>query len=332
MTKFYLHIGMNKTGSSAIQSYFHNNCKRLSELGILWPQTGLGSTTAGHGYHYALSEALGFHPKPQNDLDKDYLDELRRACRDEVARFSPRTVIFSSEFFVLRRNIAPVKSFFDGLDTKIIVHLRRHDKWWPSLYAQAIKTTPFPPWGRSFSSYYEMQNKKNVQHLKFGTILRAWSEHFGKENIIVCPYEDEQNKPDLVQHMLGRIGESEIGKNIKPSRERVNKSLSPRALSLLDLIQRAKIDTAQKEIIIQTVIREDKEDSSASIVPSQVRRQLVEENTEDYAWIAREFLDRPDEQLFYAPLPQPHDQSRENTMLPSPRAIDFFSRHFKVNL
>lgn len=332
MTKFYLHIGMNKTGSSAIQSYFHHNRKILSELGILWPQAGLGSLAAGHGYHYALSEALGFNPKPQTNLDEDYLENLRNRFQTEVQKFSPRTVIFSSEFFVLKRNVKPVKSFFGELDMKIIIHLRRHDKWWPSLYAQAIKTTPFPPWKRSFSSYYEMQNKRKAQHLKFGDILQTWSEHFGEENIIVCPYEEEQNKPNLVQHMLGLMGESDAGNHIKPSGERVNEALSPRALSLVDLVQRAKIDPIQKAKIIRTVIQEDQGDSSVSIISSRFRRQLVEENAEDYAWIAREFLDRPDGKLFYEPLPQPGDEDEESMMLPSPRAIDFFSRHFKSDI
>lgn len=328
MTKFYLHIGMNKTGSSAIQSYFHYNRKHLAELGVLWPQVGLGSPIAGNGYHYALSEALGFGPKPQSKIDGAHIESLDTQLKTEVAQEAPRTVILSSEFFILNRDVSPVKEFFNGLDLKIIVHLRRHDKWWPSLYAQAIKSTPLPPWKRTFSSYYEFQNKRKAQHLGFGPLLQAWSECFGKENIVVCPYEDQQNKPDLIRHMLGIVGEASVADHIAPSLERVNKSLSPRALSLVDLVQRAKIDPTRKETVIRTIIKEDEGGSSMDIVPAKVRRQLVDENADDYEWIAREFLNRPDGKLFYDPLPEIEDQGTEDTTLPSPRAIEFFSRHF----
>lgn len=330
MPTLYLHIGMNKAGSSAIQSYFHSNRKRLEARGLLWPETGLGGRDRGAGCHFALSDSLGFGPSTRTGMNENDLLEMRDQLIAEIEASAPKSVVMSSEFFVLNRDMSRVRRFFEGFDVKVVLFLRRHDHWWASLFAQAIKTTSNPPWNRSFKGFYDFQTTKKRQHLCFGPFVQLWAGAFGQENVLVCPYEDEQLKPDLLRHFLALVGRPEVGDAVPPSGQRINEALSPRSLSLIDLIQRANIDQTTKNSIVEQVIKEDKLDRGAtSIVPPKMRHQLIEENLNDYEYIAREFLNRPDAQLFYELYPPEVEANSNSVMLPAPRPVEFFAGHFR---
>ncbi|WP_430450444.1 hypothetical protein [Rhodophyticola sp.] len=216
MAKVFLHIGMNKTGSSAIQSYLHHNRQALKEAGLLWPETGLDMGGPGEGYHYRLSTALGFGAGPREAGDANERRALRKALEAEIAASEARTVVISSEYFVLRRKPDMLAEFFDGLDASVVVYLRRHDAWWPSLFAQAIKTTPKPPWRRSFESYHAFHAQRQSQYFEFGPLLDDMAAIFGRDRIIVCPYEAGQNQPNLVAHFLNRIGVPDLADLVPP--------------------------------------------------------------------------------------------------------------------
>lgn len=329
MAKVFLHIGMNKTGSSAIQSYLHHNRQVLKNAGLLWPETGRDTNDPGAGYHYRLSTALGFGVGRNEAGDADERRALRMALDAEIAASNARTVVISSEYFVLRRNPAMLAEFFDGLDTSVVVYLRRHDAWWPSLFAQAIKTTVNPPWRRSFDSYHAFHAKRQEQYFEFGPLLDDMAAIFGRDRIIACPYETGQNQPNLVAHFLDRIGVPHLADLVPPAAERVNVALSPRSLSLIDLVQRAQIEPKIRESIIRTIMDEDEGGAERALVPAPLRRRLATGQTEDYARIARDYLGRPDGVLFQDPLPEGDDGDEVGT-LPFPRPVEFFAAHFTL--
>jgi len=322
MAKVFLHIGMNKTGSSAIQSYFLQNKQVLKEAGLLWPDFGLGV-----GHHYGLSTALGFGDRKAEGQDASSRQALRAALDKEIATSGARTVVISSEYFVVRRDLAALAEFFDGLDTQVVVYLRRHDAWWPSLFAQAIKTVPNPPWRRTFRSYYDFHARRHSQYFIFGELLDAMADILGRDRIIVCPYESRQNQPNLMAHFLDQVGEPHLADRAPPSKTRVNAALSVRSLSLIDLVQRANIAPDTKRHIINTIMAEDRGDSMQALVPAPLRRKLAMDQADDYARIARDYLGREDGVLFHDPLPEGKDGDDLGT-LPFPRPVEFFAPHF----
>ena len=324
MPKVILHIGMNKTGSSAIQTYLHSNRARLRDYGLLWPKTGLGTKGQGEGYHYGLSTALGFTASRDSAAKAADPGDLRASLDAEIAACNPKTVVISSEFFVLRRPTASLASFFNGLDTRVVVYLRRHDSWWPSLYAQAIKTANQPPWDRDFVSYRDHVLKLQQQHFRFGDLLEAMADVFGQDRLLVCPYEKQQLKPDLVTSFLHRIDASHISDLVPPdTRQRVNPSLSLHSLSLIDWVQRKAIPPRNKGRIIRAIMAEDTDESGPALVPDSLRRQLAEEHLADYQQIAETYLNREDGILFRDPLPAPPETGNSNDTgrLPSPQLI-----------
>src|SRR5690554_1034846 len=57
----YLHVGMDKTGTSAIQAFLHLNEKRLFESeGILRPSTALWGDYSHHPLAFSLLEIQGY--------------------------------------------------------------------------------------------------------------------------------------------------------------------------------------------------------------------------------------------------------------------------------
>ena len=79
-------------------------------------------------------------------------------------------------------------------------------------------------------------------------MLDRWSKYFGRENILVRPYEQQQNKPDIVSDLLKTIGFS-CDDPHKPSlTERENESLSAYTLGLIDVFQRARIDDVLRNL------------------------------------------------------------------------------------
>ncbi len=296
----FLHIGMDKTGTTAIQSFFNKQRDALKQQGLLYPVTGCNGIA-----HYGLSNALGFFHGKKNENNVSDLLNLAEQLADEIETSELNTILFSSEFFMIPKPVQPVRAFFSSYDIKIVIYLRRHDSWWESVYNQAVKTVASPPWGRGFEHYFEFQKKRDSKRGNYRNVIDTWANVFGKENIIIRPYEQQQNQPNIIADILEAIDFSSVTQQLDAVSKRSNESLSYLALNLIDIYQRANISSDIRAHLIQQAIPLGDKNISASIIPPGLRRQLVDQNMPDYEYIAREYLGREDGRLFYDPLPDP---------------------------
>lgn len=298
----YLHIGANKTGSSAIQHYLNSNRALLIGNGILYPVSGCMGDA-----HYKLSNLLGFVQGESKavDFQSKSLIGLYDSIRKEIDVCDLDKIVFSSEYFVLPESIEVVRKFFVDFNIKIIVYVRRHDKWWPSSYNQAVRTVVNPPWGRGFRSYlnYYRKIKSCSSRGDYRLLLDRWAEVFGKENIIVRPYEFQQNKPNIISDFLRAIGREDALFHITPRSQRVNDSVDMTTLALVDAFQRAKIDPGIRSRLIRYVLDNKIGNGVDVSIEPELLLSLVEQYQDDYEYIAREYLGREDGVLFYDPLP-----------------------------
>lgn len=307
MARIVLHIGMNKTGTTAIQEYLRGNAAHLAEQGLLYPRTGRepGNDTAKHT---ALSDALGFCQSPKTGpATPAERKELRQRLDAEIAEHAPEVVFISSEMFVRRRRLGAVRNFFDGHDVTVLVYLRRHDHWWLSLYNQAVRTVTDPPWEPGFVGFYEFnRNRANLQN-SYARLVNQWARIFGTGNIVVRPYERGQNDPDIVTDALRSAGAPEAALVPGWSDSRHNNSISAETLRRIDRVQRSGLNTKLKRLKIRYAMANDRNsactDDPFDLMPPDLRRKLVEENMGEYARIARTYLHREDGRLFYEPLP-----------------------------
>lgn len=302
MSQITLHIGTNKTGSTAIQHWLGKNQPDLLSRGILYPACGRDG-----GGHFELSELLGFSlQRPAVDVGK--MLAMRDRFREEIAQSGADRVVISSEDFSLSGDVRYAQDFFHGMDVRVVLYLRRHDYWWESNYCQAIRKVVLPTFDRGYGSYLEAQRKTNPDFGNYKLLADRWAEVFGKENIRVRPYESSQNQPNLITDFLKTADLAGATAGIDTELEFINKRLSPEGLQLVDIFQRARVTPEQRAMLIRHAETfQDMRPVQYSLIPPGKRLELIEKNQEHYRYIAREFMGRDNGILFTEPEPQPGD-------------------------
>ncbi|MCG5500808.1 hypothetical protein [Ectothiorhodospira lacustris] len=296
----HIHIGMNKTGTTALQNYLEREEKALGASGVLYPKAGrIGAA------HYSLSASLGFCNPSVCPAWKVNLQDLKRQFVRELSA-KPDKVVFSSEDFILNRPAKPLLDFFEGYPLRIVVYLRRHDHWWISAYAQAVKMKHMPPWNLGPVGFINHNRRCNKHYGDYRHLLDRWAKVVGKENVIVRPYEAGQNQPDLAADFLSAIELKDKSLALPPMASRDNASLSVRTLHWMDIFQRVDTDpeTRQKLLAHAHSLGAEDQRLPKEMLNPQFLRKLVDGYQADYEYIARHYLGREDGRLFYDPLPE----------------------------
>lgn len=255
----YLHIGMPKTGTTAIQRFlFENHSVLLEKQGCLYPDHSMGWYQ-----HVPLVKAIVrpifpkaiFNKAIADIKEKEWLEGLARQYR----RKNCRKIIVSSEFLwaspamqthlkfhgdteenfdLIEKVVAKTRDTFSAFsEVKIIVYLRRQDTWLESFFNQQIKAGATIP---AEDAVLEVKN-----YLLYAKNLKIWRNYFSAENVIVKLYE---KSTDIVSHFCATAGLDISGLNIRRSDESevVNPSLSPRAIKIM----RSAIDKGlEKELL-----------------------------------------------------------------------------------
>ena len=294
-TLLYLHIGVNKTGTTAIQRFLNSRREDFISSGILYPKAG----TIGEA-HYSISDALGFgHTKLSRDCRLEQQRRIKKMLREEVQCTKPKCIVISSEFFTLNGDIGTVQNFFSEYDVRIVVYLRRHDDWWPSNYSQAVQHTTNPKWrGWGLEKYIAYHQKHNPNNGNWRYLVDRWADCFGRDSMIVRPYEKIQNKPNLMADFLSSISMGNLAPEEFPA---INQSLDAWSLRMIDVAQRANIgEDIRRRIIAYTKLNQLS--GNKLHYPSSFLNQLISRHSEDYSYIAKEYLKRKDGMLFFNPI------------------------------
>jgi hypothetical protein len=298
--KLFIHIGTNKTGTSAIQQFLSGHRKELAKQGLLYPKTGCSG-----GAHYEISRTLGFDygVKPAPLAERTALLGRLRA---EVEASQCEKWVISSENFVLPKDVQLVHELFSDFDCRIVVYFRRHDHWWFSAYNQAVKMVIHPPWGRGFQGFLNFNRRRNPKFGNYRALLDRWEAAFGRENIIVRPFEGVQNQPNIIVDFINALGCAELCAFVPESEvPQVNRSLDHRSTFLLETFQRMQVDDEVRQLLIDHVMENVDPQCNEPVVPPELRRKLVDEGKAQYEYIARNFLKRSDGVFFHEPPPDP---------------------------
>lgn len=307
----YLHIGLNKTGSSSAQVFCCENRSLLRKHGLLYPESGVHDSA-----HYGVSRKLLDKPANNSVALAETLDkEIIAALRDE------QDVLVSSEYFFLATDeqVASIKDYFAqfGVPVKVIVYLRRHDLWIKSLFNQVLKTAShLPAWDMDIRDYFIFLLGEQGFEIRYPRILERWATCFDRDNLIVRPFEHAQfTDHEYIWDFLGCIKRGlpeELRKaGVRPVR--VNESVDSEIIRLIGNVRTSGIDNETKNVVTARLLKSrvdpaaragsERLNNAAQLeLPLVLRRSIVRFFADDYRLIAGQYLQSPDQPLFRDPV------------------------------
>lgn len=301
MTKptLYLHIGLPKTGTSVLQYALLEKAKFLGKNGLSYPPHKLECNNISSGNGREIAEKL--IARKYEEFDR----EINRVLENTTQK-----VVLSSEYFwgLHKEGILEIKKHSQNI--KIIVYLRRQDTLILSRYNQRIKrhhlTVPITSWVPEYA-----QNSYRNKELCYDKALLNWSEVFGKENLIVRPYEKQQFYngniiADFFHHALGL----EFTDESRNTEKKVNISYSSDALEYKRFLNLLSVeDAGQIDCLLQSY-SEGNNDGYTNIISPEILRGIYDLYAESNKRTAIEYLGRQDGRLFYDPPPDPQESWR----------------------
>jgi hypothetical protein len=192
MRQCVIHIGMTKTGSTAIQKWLSGNREALASVGIEYPE----------GAHHALSADFGrakFVGIPDAFRAADLLRRLEKT--------QSRRVVVSAEtlsYYDIDRNTVSVflRSIHDrGFLPVVVAYVRPPARRVNSEYTQMIKTFQIS------GTFQEFLVKQNIAAYNALKCLAPWYGHLWGE-FVAIPWREGAN-PRIGMEMLRVVGEPE---------------------------------------------------------------------------------------------------------------------------
>ncbi len=193
MPTVYLHIGAPKTATSTLQRVLARNHRQLLKSGILYPK----DCRSGDAHHTLACDLIETHQEirmpdlwygslPRQQSWELLLREIQ-AHRNGLKSVILSTELLFGQNYRLELMLKEIKSRLEGFDIKVVAYLRRQDQLYSSFYNQDVKGTR--QWATSAYEFYETHQ---LLRLDYYIVVQAWSRAFGKNNVLLRPFEKEQ--------------------------------------------------------------------------------------------------------------------------------------------
>jgi hypothetical protein len=227
--RLIIHGGTYKTGSTAIQNFFHLNRQAIhARAGILYPDTGLKCGNGVGARHFWLSQELFWGRKTNIDNWTQLIRETKRS----------KFVFLSHEKFagadVPRPEI--LNLIIANFDVSLICYLRPFEEYLDSKYREWVRRQWFSGEAEDFVS-------QHLSSAKYYSNLKRWADFIGWERIHCKRYDrvellDGDVVSDLCQQLEGITGEAIDAASLKHPHA-PNDSLN--SYQILALLMRNKI-------------------------------------------------------------------------------------------
>jgi hypothetical protein len=237
--KVILHIGIHKTGTTAIQFFGTRNREALAQRGCLYP-----SVYTKFNAHHPLPWALGVrHPDRPEGVSPE---AIAAAILDEAKAKNVDKILLSSEEF---RNLERVpllmqlKQLFADCETEVVIYLRRQDDFLVSKYGQHVRMYAIR-YPSTILDFYLRHNY--VARYNYWELTHRWAKAFGDEALRVKVY-DKRLFPNgnVLEDFFQTIGVDYSGLDLRTDVD-VNRNLHPIALEILRRLNAKKrLDEAE---------------------------------------------------------------------------------------
>lgn len=286
ITRVILHIGLHKTGTSAIQAYLHSNSAVLLEQGnILYPEAGRKEEAMIRENHFSL--AWSVVEKYARKYDVDISSDHWVALRDELKRKRPRIAIISSEFFwpANEEEIDVIRQYLVDFPAQVVLYLRNYRSLALSGYKQGVKT------GKIYKNI-DLHIRERLWNFDYDAIVQRWARVFDRSNVKVRIYDKVKG------HILNDFAEA-AGFDLPPGNKDSTyaKNVSPadgviRLIRLLNMLE-GRLPESQHDLIRrirQNIVKGRQPGIVAARLANLILHgPILKEETED--WLRQATLD-----------------------------------------
>lgn len=307
MTKtVFLHIGSGKAGSSVLQKFFDLNSGVFETKGFSYPPALISEEMkrqmSGNQCYFGNGWGL-INPNPR------FSDVETANFKKDIDR--TKSLVFSSEqlLHASADNLEEIRREFDGLDFRVVYYIRRIDSAFQSALNNQIKlgNISFSP-----DRFDEVADRLLRAFPTFGHLNR-FREVFGRESIVIRPYEKGQFAGGTIFSDFLSILGLDIEDGFVVPGQRINPSLPKEYLEIRRVLaDPALIGNKPAQQAFSAALFEmaygdgpSKAEGTADLISPVQKLELVERYRPFYEHVAREYLGRSDGRLFYDPLPDP---------------------------
>lgn len=281
----YFHIGCHKTATTYLQHAMYANRQKLSENGLCYPDFGI-IDGAHHHLGGTVINGLGLGRFARPDRKKyNSLHEIpfwRKLVTTLNSREYPSYLISTEELeWTLDPSVIAryVRRNVPDIDIKVIVYLRRQDKYLESFYQQLVKDANI----RERRSFADWLGKP--EFIFYDQLVHTWESAFGAGSMIVKLFDDEV-KSGLLNGFLGCMQvpvETIAGINAAEANSVITRkeSLDTRCLEFLRLCNKVPMDAARHDRILDCLVqvsaklKGQEQGICTNILSPQQRREIM---------------------------------------------------------
>ena len=297
-----LHIGFSKTGSSALQVFLSQNQELFSKYNYDYPvidpyhveKARQGKISSGNGQ--LLLEKL------RTDLKDGSFTRSNNLLSPFLQLEGGETnVIISSESYgvLTAEEIEFFSKFLKQFpcSVKIICYVRRQDQYIESAWKQ---------WQSKEADTIQLESIRD--RINWRTRIDSWASFFGKDNLIVRPYEKTQLPNGVIPDFLDILGIPWKDQVQIPEVD-VNHGFTQDVLDLRKInrgfyrnIHDNRLDEFLNDVLDDRFTK--KMFDQYQLLSPNEKIEILKFFEEDNQYIAREFLGRKDGRLFFEPWPK----------------------------
>lgn len=188
MKSLVLHIGLQKTGTTSLQGFLHQNTDALERAGYIYPRWVAPSfdVVNAPSYHGHLVAYCA-----------DFRCSFAKPTADDVARFfdaipdDGRTVLISAEDFSRFSEPDRALEVFKDFDVQVVIYLREQTRWMESVFNQGNKIllrrgdpALFAPDRLSEKTLLRfLRAQRYIWMTDFQELLGRWENAFGRNRV-----------------------------------------------------------------------------------------------------------------------------------------------------
>lgn len=278
MKTLWIHAGLPKNGSSALQVFFAKNRDKLLNEGIDYLDIAdiskaiKGEISSGNAALFSRSLLHKNHPEYKSDDGSLYDKVINTVYKSDSANG-----LLSSEFFarVPLERFEGLKNELNNLNVtlKIIYYVRRQDQFLMSNYMQQVKRHKYIGSPGDFI----LNNYKKSPLLNYFDCANNLEKVLGARNVIPLIFEStKEHQKGLVGHFIETI----LGHcpNWINAQSLINTSLSPLELKLMLMANKYSPRMVFSDLIVANSINSGRVQkySLHNIIPPNVIKEILE--------------------------------------------------------